>query len=262
MATWGAIALAVALVAAIIGYLETRKRRTMAQTATLACSELRREAEAGGPGGFKTVCEVDGKAAPGPGGALTAPFSTGDCVWHRSTVTHHYWEMKRDSDGDRRRVEGQRAVSEDQSQEPFLLDDGTGTILVQPRGEQPDGAPKVHSHFEKDEEAAATGYPALASLGNFVAKVAGGAAAFGRSSGTLGYEFEEWAVRPGDHLYVLGEVTTDGERLVMGSPTGRDFVISLRSEQELARDSLFLERLLYGASGVLALLGAGLLTAG
>lgn len=263
MAELGAFTLVIALGAAVIGLFETRKRRSRAQTETLACSDLtRREGEAGGPGSFKTVCEVTGRAAPGPDGALAAPFSKGDCVWHRSVVTHHYWETKRDRDGDRRRAELQEVVSEQQSQDPFLIDDGTGTILVEPSAERPEGAPKVHRHFEKDEEAAAKGYPALASLGNLVTQVAGASVVFGKSGGTLGYEFEEWVVRSGDRLYVLGEATNEGGRLVMRAAADGDFVISLSSEEELARESLSTERLLYGGSAVLAALGAGLLTAG
>ena len=139
MAELGAFTLVIALAAAVIGLFQTRKRRSRAQTETLACSDLtRREGEAGGPGRFTTVCEVTGRAAPGQDGALAAPFSKNECVWHRSVVTHHYWEMKRDRDGDRRRAEGQVVVSEQQSQDPFLIDDGTGTILVELGDSPPD----------------------------------------------------------------------------------------------------------------------------
>ena len=78
MAELGAFTLVIALAAAVIGLFQTRKRRSRAQTETLACSELtRREGEAGGPGRFTTVCEVTGRAAPGPDGATRGALLQG-----------------------------------------------------------------------------------------------------------------------------------------------------------------------------------------
>jgi hypothetical protein len=62
---------------------------------------------------------VHGRAAAGPGGVYTAPLSGTPCVWYlasESTVR-----------GDDRQTE------ESFSPEPFVLDDGTGRVLVGPR---------------------------------------------------------------------------------------------------------------------------------
>lgn len=54
------------------------------------------------------------------------------------------------------------------------------------------------------------------------------------TSSTIGYEYQEWVIRPGQRLYVLGEVHDKIGPLVIGKPEqGGHFIISTRSEEEV-----------------------------
>ena len=55
-----------------------------------------------------------------------------------------------------------------------------------------------------------------------------------RHGGTLGFEYKEWVVRPGQRVYLLGEASDRSGRLVVGKPSSGPYVFSTRSEQELA----------------------------
>jgi E3 Ubiquitin ligase len=52
---------------------------------------------------------------------------------------------------------------------------------------------------------------------------------------TIGFQYTEWALRPGTPLYVLGEVHDRAGALVIGPPSDRKqhFVVSTRSEEQL-----------------------------
>ena len=80
---------------------------------------------------FRQRCELVGRARAEQA-ELAAPFSKQPCVWHRSQIIHHYWEYRTDTDSrgnrTRRRQERQRVLSNQTSQAPFLVDDGTGAI--------------------------------------------------------------------------------------------------------------------------------------
>ncbi len=54
----------------------------------------------------------------------------------------------------------------------------------------------------------------------------------GNDSGTIGFEVEEWVLRPGAKLYVHGEVGDENGRLVFGAGDGR-LLVSTRSERAI-----------------------------
>lgn len=262
---WGLVAIVGALVVLVLGLGERRKRRAMAATETLRCDEIERRRGELAAGMFSTVCEVAGRAAPGPAGTLAAPFSSVQCIWHRSVVTRRYWERKRDRDGDVRRVERTKVVAEHRSPQPFTVDDGSGTIAVELGEERPEGdLEQVHSRFER-EEGAAQASSELASLGRVVEGLAGsklgGGGLLSGGDITLGYHFEEWVVRPGQDLYVLGEASDRSGTLSIGKPEKGHFLVSTKGEKELAAEARGFERFLYGVAVVLLALGAGLVVA-
>ena len=71
--------------------------------------------------------EIAGRCRPLDGTSQQAPLTGRPCVWWRYTV-------QRRSGGDGKRRENWVTVASGRSAVPFLLDDGTGTCIVQPAG--------------------------------------------------------------------------------------------------------------------------------
>src|SRR3954454_21855381 len=93
----GIILILIALGVVFFERRQTSRANAAKVTETLSCGDidmLARGVESEVGSGFHQRCEVVGQAAPGEGGAIQAPHSGVDAVWHRSTVTHRYWEME------------------------------------------------------------------------------------------------------------------------------------------------------------------------
>lgn len=247
------------LVAGALGFFAWRQHerlRRMQSTETLTCAAIaeRRAAavEAGGPGSFRLVCEVSGVAAPGEGGALRGPESGSETVWHRVTLSEHCWDTDVDADGDKRRERKVRLLESEASDASFALDDGTGTILVATAAADVDEPSKTSDRFteERTDVEDASG-------------VAGAMQTVQRwTSSTIGFEYVEWAIRPGERLFVVGEATDAGGRLEMAKPADGRLLISTRSEEQLQRSAGRWSRGLGIAAAALAVIGLGLAIAG
>ncbi len=74
--------------------------------------------------------EIEGRSRPLPATSNLAPLTQRDCVWWRYRVQHHSGS---DGQGGSRRARW-RTVASGRSEQPFLLDDGTGECIVQPAG--------------------------------------------------------------------------------------------------------------------------------
>jgi E3 Ubiquitin ligase len=247
------------LVAGALGFFAWRQHerlRRMQSTETLTCAAIaeRRAAavEAGGPGSFRLVCEVSGVAAPGEGGALRGPESGSETVWHRVTLSEHCWDTDVDADGDKRRERKVRLLESEASDASFALDDGTGTILVATAAADVDEPSKTSDRFteERTDVEDASG-------------VAGAMQTVQRwTSSTIGFEYVEWAIRPGQRLFVVGEATDAGGRLEMAKPADGRLLISTRTEEQLQRSAGRWSRGLGIAAAALAVIGLGLAIAG
>ncbi|MDB1087638.1 GIDE domain-containing protein [Streptomyces sp. ACA25] len=225
----GLIALVAALVCAWFAHRARTHIRAMVGTETLPVAELEqlRQAavEAAGEGHFRYRCEVVGVARPHADGPLTSQLKEVDCVWHRHRVTHKYWEIRTDNEGNRRRQESTRVVSQHASAQPFRVEDATGAIVIEPGKREVDGAEKILDRFERDT-GASTGELRIGSL----------SLSLPSNSGSIGYQHEEWALAEGRRLYVHGEATDAGGSLRIGAPAeGGVFLISTRSQEELVR---------------------------
>jgi hypothetical protein len=75
--------------------------------------------------------ELEGRSRPLAGTSSFAPLTQRDCVWWRYRIQHR---SESTGKGDRR--ERWRTVASGRSEQPFLLDDGTGECIVQPAGAQ------------------------------------------------------------------------------------------------------------------------------
>ncbi|HEX8104737.1 MAG TPA: GIDE domain-containing protein [Solirubrobacteraceae bacterium] len=256
----GVICLALSAVA-LYFFFDARGTLQAAQKSeTLTCGEIdelsQAAAEAVGAGSFSHACEVAGVAVGAEHGPLHAPESGVECIWHRSTVTEHYWDWERDSDGDRRRVRKERQLSSHASETAFIVDDGTGKIPVDPRGADIDGEEKVVDRMEDADDGRSGGGSGFASLvANLGQSLMGG-------DSTIALEYEEWVIRSGARVYALGEVRDDGGRVRLAKPAKGKMIISTRSEEEVTGSARKTMTLAAVGAGVLDLAGIGLIVAG
>lgn len=234
-----AIAAVVAVVALLVGRSAQRRRGRMLATETSTVATLTTLAatarEAAGAGSYREVVELSGEAVPGPGGPLTSPETGTPCVWHSHTITRRYTQVSKDSQGNRTSSTEEETVTDEASETPFVLRDGTGEIRVEP-SVAVEGARKSLSEFREGRR--------------------------GGGRDTIGFEHEEWVLEPGTRLFVSGEVCDEGGVLVVRAPAKGDLLITTRSEEQLlesaagsARIAGIVSRVAAGAAVVLAVVG-------
>lgn len=206
---------------------------------------------AAGPGAYRERIELEGVVEPGPTGVLEAPVSRTPAVWHRHRVTRHYEQVRRDSNGNRQTSKRTEKVVDERSRQPFVLRDGSGAITVVPvHGVQ--HAHKTASDFRHSDRGERG---AEISFGSFSMRLPTG-------GGTIGFEYDEWALAPGTRVFVSGQAVCRNGQVEVHAPETGELLISTRSEQELldrARSGHRLNRLL--GIGCLAA-AAGLAIAG
>lgn len=220
------------LVAAGVGFFFMRRTRGElhamigAETLPIGQLETLRGAsdEVGARGGFRKQCEVVGGAFPRPEGLLVSHLSGTECVWHRHEVVRHYRHVHYNTNGRRQESKRREGVAGHTSTEGYALRDGQGVLIgVDPNGTAPDRPEQVVSRFEPYQPQGPNLFgvqlPKLFDTNN-----------------TIGYEYKEWVIRPGQQLYVLGEVHDKIGPLVIGKPEAAGhFIISTRGEDELRK---------------------------
>ncbi|HJQ48200.1 MAG TPA: E3 ubiquitin ligase family protein [Amycolatopsis sp.] len=249
--------LGVLLVAAAVGgffYMQATKRELHAiiGTDTLTIPELedlrRISDELGARGGFRKTSEVVGAAHPRPEGVLTSEISKAPCVWYRYRVEREYEHMEY-RDGRRRYSKRREKVADHTSDAGYALIDQQGcTIGVAPGGARPEGVERSVDRFEPY-------HGGDQSFDLFGIRIPGLLA--GNRDSTIGYHYQEWLIRPGTPLYVLGEVHDIIGPLVIAKPQRKGhFIVSAKSEQQLRDDRTRRHKLL--AIGVLVAFFAGI----
>jgi hypothetical protein len=256
MVVGGIVLVAVAVGALVWSRITKNRLDAMAGAETVGCADLASlrdaAAEAAGPGAFNYVCEVTGDTEPGEGGLLNSELSKTECVWHRHIVRRKYESVTTDAQGRRQRSTRTETVAELSSSAPFHLRDASGRVLVDPAGADPDRPEQVVNRFE----------PRPPGSGAFDVSLFGISLSGNGRDSTLGYEYEEWVVRPGRRLYVLGEASDRSGRLVVGKPSKGPYVVSTRSEEELAGNARTQQRLAAIGAAVAGVAGVVLLVAG
>jgi hypothetical protein len=182
-----------------------------------------------GPGGLAQITELKGDArCDSP---LTSQLAGETCVWYRMTVQERYEEHYTETDSQGRTQQktrtGTTTVSDNTQAVPFLLDDGTGSVKIEPAGASLEGRQVVDRY--EPYQTGGMGF----QMGSF-------SFSFGMpSSGRriLGYQFQEHVIPVGAHLYVLGEaVDKDGVlRIQKPQEKGKPYIISTKSEEEITR---------------------------
>jgi hypothetical protein len=146
-------------------------------------------------------------------------------------------------------------VSDLVSEAGFVVDDGTGQVVVAPAGADVDHPEQVVDRFDRHDGSGSAGAGVLDSVLSAVLLS-------GDRSGTIGFETEEWIIRPGARLYVHGEVSDASGRLRFAKPDKGRYVISTRSEQEIVRGDRRNAAIALGAAAVAAVAGVVLVVLG
>lgn len=228
-----------------------RRVHAMMAAETLRAPELLERARIsaelnGGPGRFSLVCEVVGETGPAPAGILRSELAGVECVWHSHRVERRFERRERDDEGRMRTTTHTETVSERTSPHGWpLLRDGHD-VGVDPGGLRPEPVEQVLDQFDPADGREPGG---------------GGGR---RGDRTVGYRYQEWALRPGVRMYVLGEVDDRDGPLVIRRPQDpkQPFVLSTRTEQELTATDRRAQRWWARGGAALVLLGLVLTAAG
>jgi hypothetical protein len=250
--------------AGAVFYARSRQNvaRQSTATDTLTCDELVKLAasvgEEVGGGSFSQRVEVAGQTVAGSDGPVEGPHSQTKAVWYRGQVTHRYWTMeRREVDGKTSwdRVEHTETVSDLSSEIPFLVDDGTGSqVAVDPRGADIDEPEQTVDRFEPG-----TG---SSSGGGFMDSILNSALRSGDRTGTIGFGYHEWVIRPGAQVYVHGVATDATGRVGFAKPAKGRYMISTRTEEEIVGEALKHAKWSKIAAISLAVIGVVLIVAG
>ncbi len=155
------------------------------------------------------------------------------CVHYTMKVVREYEEQQtiRDSDG-KSRTETRRSsetVSSNSQSIPFTLQDRSGEILINPNGGNIETV-QILNEFRKENSSGSS-----ISFGGFSLPIAVGMG--GRR--TLGYRYTESILPCDREVLVIGTAADDGDQVTMRKPSQSDkkFIISLKSEEELAKST-------------------------
>jgi hypothetical protein len=160
---------------------------------------------------------------------LTSELKREPCVHYKMTVRREYEETvtKRDKDGKttHKTQRSSETLSSNQQSIPFILEDATGHIEVNPHGSTIDSI-KVLDEFQDGER---TGN--RLTFGGLSITVS--PAKSGRR--TLGYRYTEHILPLNRQVFILATVSDSAGNLVLQKPVNADkpFLISLKTDEEL-----------------------------
>ena len=249
----GIVCLVLAAAAGGYAWWQDKKHKELSSVETSRCGDMRQMADAvsvsEGAGGFRQRCELVGTAQAAYVGTVQAPQSNKECVWHRNKVTHEYWDwhtVTRDGRQERERRKKRDVISDNTSDIPFALDDGTGQAVIHP--EDADIHQPIQSADEWESDRSRPGM--LESIFD----------TWGDE--TIGYQREEWIIPVGTQLFVQGELTDEDGHLRLRKPEKGTFRVSTASEAELLASAESGRKWATIGAGVLAAIGVVLVIAG
>lgn len=255
----GLIAVALGVVMFFLYRSQQQRLGVIQSTQTSTVQMLRELAqsmrEGVGEGSLTYLTEVKGTVVCAE--PLSSELEGRACVYYSMRIEREYEETYYETDAQGRRQRrtrtGSDTVAQNQRSTPFLVDDSTGQILVEPGGAE-FVAEKLVSRFEAGGDRAG----GELRWGNFSLSLP----SLDGDRRTLGYRFEEEGIPLGRRVFVLGEaVERQGELLLQGPQEGQ-FIISVKGEEELVRESQSSATWLLVGSIAGVLIGLGLLVAG
>ena len=231
----GIVLVVIAGILLLVRRSQASKLAQVLSTETSSCAQVAELcASMEGVVGAETSQLVEVKGTIEPRGELLQAEITGqECVCYRSRVERQWEEERWEKDSQGKRVRrtrrGSDTLAQNERLDPFLVNDGTGQVLVDPEGAKIDWVESV-DRFERGEPEGAT-----LSVGRFSLNLGGFRLGSGRR--TLGYRYKEW-VLPAQHpIYVLGGAAPGGEQPCVRRPAekGQKFIVSVKSEEEIVK---------------------------
>lgn len=221
-----------------VGYLNKKKKvRSLQGTETTTIDFIQSLARTMttdlGPGSFYYRTELKGKVlCENP---LTSELTATSCAFYSMKVSREYEEVyhetKPGGERERKTRKASERVASNTRMTPFMLQDSTGAIKVEPSGA--DIIPiKVLARFEP----AQTDGSEL-RLGSVVIPLEPALREGDRK--TLGYSFEEHAIPLNQEIFVMGEATDqDGELVVRKPRENGKYIISAKGKEQLVSEGL------------------------
>jgi hypothetical protein len=231
-----AVFLVIALAAGWYGLRERKQSGALSAAQTVRCAEV-----ATGP------TEVKGRAEPGAQ-PVVAPDTDTEVVYFEHTITRHWRELDRQSDGDREWRNHSETVRQETSFEPFYVADESGRALVDPAGADLDKLERL-----VDERRALLPEEGMGLIGKAFELMDD------RHDEYLQVETD--VIRGGTNLFVHGTAADIAGTVTIGKGDGH-FVISTRTEEELASATRRNMLIGLGVAGVSAVAAVGFAIAG
>jgi len=235
-----------------VAQLSLVQRRTAAELTSLStsiASEL-------GAGNFREPVELVGSITCAD--PLVSPLGQRPCVHYQMSVVRRYEEdaWRKDSNGRRERYtqSGTETVNDESQSRQFMIDDGTGQVLVMPEGADFDELETSVSRFEPGQ-----GESATLRFGDFTLSLPSGG---GGGRQTLGYQYEEKIVPPGGRVTVIGQATDRNGTLAVVTSPEHPLTVSHESREEQIESGERGARFKLIAAGAAALLGIVLIVIG
>jgi hypothetical protein len=252
----GIVCLVLAAVAAGIAWWQHRAHKQLLSVEGSTCGDLRQLADAvsveAGAGLFRQRCELSGTVQPAHVGTVQAPQTKREGVWYRTKVTHEYWDydyVERNGRQVRERTRQSETLTDDQSDAPFAVDDGTGQAIVYPEKAEIHEPEQVYDQFEEKTTRSAG---LLELIG----------ASFLGNDETIGYRREEWLLPVGTKVFVQGEVVDEDGKLHLRDVEKGEFRVSTKSEAELIASAASGRKWATVAAVAFAVIGVALAVAG
>ena len=225
---------------------DTFTSRMLADLHEKVVSSLGREALA-------ETCDIEGIIecdAP-----LKAPLSGTPCVAYTMTVQREYEEKVTDTDSEGRKTtrmqRGSETMETNENKVDFWIRDDTGRVLVHPEQAELD----LVQTKEQYQAAAASPKGKEVDFGPFSFNIPSGS---GTGRQTLGYRATEQVLETGIRVYVLGCASDyNGQPAITVHPKNQGrFMVSRRTERDLANSAAATSRNLYFAAAGTGVLGA------
>lgn len=153
------------------------------------------------------------------------------CVHYRMLVQREYEEKVRSQDSEGKTVEKtvrkSETITQNQRSTPFILEDKTGTITINPEGAKFDTI-KILDEFRPEQPAGG-----MLQFGNFSFLLRNN----NYNTRTLGYRYQEFILPVHREVLIVGNVSDETGSLKITKPTNNEpFLISLKTEEELKSD--------------------------
>lgn len=155
------------------------------------------------------------------------------CVYYSMRVVREYDEQytTRDNEGKSRTEtrRGSETISSNSQSIPFTLQDRSGELIVNPDGGDIDTV-QVLNEFRNENSGSSI------SFGGFSLSITSG---FGNGRRTIGYRYTESILPCDREVLVIGTAADEGGNVTLRKPIQSDkkFIISLKSEEELAKST-------------------------